>query len=37
MALDTAEIFLGKKIDKDSNYDMVNQIVKELEERYQNK
>lgn len=37
MALETAEIFLGKKIDKESNSKMVDQIVKELEERYKNK
>lgn len=36
MALETAEIFLGKKIDKQSNSEMVDQIVKELEERYKN-
>lgn len=34
LALDTAEIFLGKKIDKEANKEIVDQIVDELEVKY---
>lgn len=37
LALDTAEIFLGKKIDKETNHEMVDEIIKELEEKYHTK